>query len=230
MTARPLWIVLLLGLNCWVATVALPAWHLASVGRLSTAVIVSMWVALVALIVGVVLLSRRHRAGPLVLAGVFPVLAVVPAAIQPTLARGSVMSVVAVSVAGVSFVSYLVGACWASGLARVQEIDAVAEPLDGLTARTPKVLRGGLLVWAVLCAAVILASSHLRDLGAGASRLGMLSVVGLALWATVFFGIVGPALRHRRPWPLTVPSRGAAIVWLLVVLVGLVMLAFALRE
>jgi len=229
-SSRPLWIVSLLGLNCWATTVAIPSYHLAQTGSLSAMVALVAWASIIALVVGVVLLWRRHAAGPWVLLIGVPLLAIAPAIVQPTIARGSVMSPLAVAIAGVSFAAYVLGACWASGLARVVEIDATTVPLDDQPTRRPKVLATSLLLFAGLGAAVIIASAHLLPFGPDASQVRVLSAGGLALWVAAFFGIVAPALRHRRPWPMAGPSRGAAVVWLLVVVVGLIMLAFAMSD
>jgi hypothetical protein len=186
-----------------------------------------MSLAIVGLIVGVVLLWRQHRAAPVVLIALFPLLAISPALIQPTLVRGSVMSPLAVGVAGLSFAAYLVGACWAFSLAHIREIEVTSLPLEELPRRRRKVLTYGLLICAALGGLIVIAAAHLRQLGPDATEIRLLSGGALALWSAAFFWIIAPALRHRRPWPMSGPSRGAAIVWFLVVLVGLVMLTFA---
>jgi hypothetical protein len=209
---------------------AVPAWHLARLGSLSTAVAVTSWVAILGLVIGVVLLWRQHRAAPVVLITAFPLLAISPALIQPTLVGGSVMSPLAVGVAGLSFAAYLVGACWALSLAHGTAIDGTSIPLDELPRRRRKVLTYGLLVTAALVAVIVIGAAHLHPLGPDASQVRLLSGGALALWAAAYFWIIAPALRHRRPWPMSGPSRGAAIVWFLVVLVGLIMLAFAMGD
>ena len=84
-----------------------------------------------------------------------------------------------------------------------------------------------LLVAAAAAAAVVIATGHLQDFSDNAARVRILSAGALALWAVALFGIVAPALRRRRPWRLSAPSRGAALVWLLVVVIAAVMLALA---
>lgn len=209
---------------------AIPAWHLARLGSLSTAVAVTSWAAIVGLIVGVVLLWKQHRAGPVVIIALFPLLAISPALIQPTLVGGSVMSPLAVTVAGVSFAAYLVGACWACSLAHLHEVEVTSVPLQELPRRRRKVFTYSLLTCAGLGAAIVISAAHLSPFGPDATEIRLLSGGALALWAAAFFWIIAPALRHRRPWPMSGPSRGAAIVWILVVLVGLMMLAFAMGD
>ncbi len=225
--SRPVLIVGLLGLNCWVTTVGLPAWHVANLGNLSPWVLGAAGVALAALVAGSFLLARRAKGAAALLLAAYPVLVVSPALIQPTLVRSSVLSASAVTVAGVSFAVYLIGACWACSLARFHVIEFQEKPLQDQPPPKRRILPGVLLVSAAATSAVVIATGHLQDFAEDASRIRILSAGALALWAVACFGIVAPALRRRRPWPLSAPSRGAAFVWLLVVVIGVAMLALA---
>jgi hypothetical protein len=223
-TSRPLLVASLLGLNCWVVCVIAPAWSLARVSSLSSWVVVAAGVALAVLAVGLLLLHRGRGAAPLVLAGAFPVLMLAPAVIQPTLVRGAVMSPLAVAIAGASFATYLIGACWACSAVQGQPLRALSVPLQDAPQRPRKVLVPALTVLAGLVAATVICAAHLRTFESGDRHVTILSACALALWMSALFGVIAPAVSHRRPWPLSRPSRGVALIWLAVVLLGLVML------
>ena len=116
--SRPVLIVALLGLNCWVTCIGLPAWHVGRLGNLSAWVLAAAAAALMALVAGSILLARKARGTAGLLLAVYPVLVISPALIQPTLVRASVLSASAVVIAGVSFAVYLIGASWGCSLAR----------------------------------------------------------------------------------------------------------------
>jgi hypothetical protein len=217
-------VVSLLGFNCWVICAIAPAWSLARLSSLSSWVLVVAGVALAALAAGLLLLHRGRGAATAVLVGAFPVLTLAPALIQPTLVRGAVMSPLAVAIVGASFSTYLLGACWASSAARGQPLRATAVPLQDAPRRPRKVLVPALIVVAGLAAATVIGAAHLRPFASGERQVTILSACALALWVTALFSIVAPAVSHRRPWPLARPSRGLALIWLAVVVLGLAML------
>ncbi len=227
---RPVSIVGLLGLNCWATCVALPIWHIERLGALSGWALGGAVAGLLVLALGVLGLARRHRLASLALAVFVPAAMLAPAAAQPTLVRASVMSPAAVAVAGISFAAYLIGACWASSAARVRSIDVRAKSLEDHTPRRFKWLSWCLLGTAVATVLVAIATGHLLPIEATGARIRLLSAGALILWATALFGIIAPALRHRQPWPMATASRGAAVVWLLVAVIGGVMLALSLME
>lgn len=223
-TSRPLLVASLLGLNCWVVCAIAPAWSLARLSTLSSWVLAAAGVALAALAAGLLLLHRGRGAASVVLVGVFPVLMLAPALIQPTLVRGAVMSPLAVAIVGASLSTYLLGACWACSAVQGQPLRSVAVPLPDAPARPRKLLVPALIVVAALTAATVIGATHLRPFASGDRQVTILSACALALWVTALLGIIAPAVSHRRPWPLARPSRGVAVIWLAVVLMGLVML------
>lgn len=223
-TTRPLLVASLLGLNWWVVCTIAPAWSLARLSTLSSWVLVAAGVALAALAGGLLLLHRERGAASVVLAGAFPVLTLVPAIIQPTLVRAAVMSPLAVAIVGASFSSYLIGACWACDAVQGRPLRSAAVPLPDSPPRPRKLLAPALIVVAGLTAATVIGATHLRPFASGDRQVTILSSCALALWVTALFGIIAPAVSHRRPWPLSRPSRGVAVIWLAVVLLGLVML------
>jgi hypothetical protein len=226
-TSRPLLVASLLGLNCWVVCAIAPAWSLARLSTLSSWVLVAAGVALAVLAGGLLLLHRGRGAASLVLVGAFPVVMLAPALIQPTLVRGAVMSPLAVAIVGASFSAFLLGACWACSAVQGQPLRSVAVPLQDAPPRPRKILVPALIVLAGLTAATVIGATHLRAFASGDRQVTILSACALALWVTALFGIIAPAVSHRRPWPLSRPSRGVAFIWLAVVLMGLAMLVFS---
>jgi hypothetical protein len=220
-------VVSLLGLNCWVTCVIAPAWSLARLSSLSSWVLVAAGVSLATLAAGLLLLRRGRGAASAVLAGAFPLLVLAPALIQPTLVRGAVMSPLVVAIVGASFATYLVGVCWASSAVIGQPLPATTVPLPDAPKRPRKVLVPALIVVAGLAAATVIAAAHLRPFEPADRQVTILSTCALALWVAALFGVMAPAVSHKRPWPLARPSRAVAVIWLSVVLLGLVMLVIS---
>lgn len=167
------------------------------------------------------------------LLGLFPALTISPVIFQPPLMRSTVLSSPTVVVAGLSFAAFLVGGCWACRLAGLSPLESKVIPIEDHQKRKRRFWPLFLLLWGALLAFVIMTTAHLQPSetsSGGPAHLIVTSVGGFVLWIVAFFVILAPVLRHRNPWPLTKPSRGAALVWVLVIILAAVMLALTTIE
>ena len=149
---------------------------------------------------------------------------------QPTLVRGSVLSPAAVAVAGVSFVAYLCAACWACSLSTTRPLETEAREIENHSKHRFKRLTWALLVFGALFGLLVIGTTHLRTFEHSGSLLRILSPAAMLTWVLGFFLVLAPALRHRRPWPQIKASRGAALVWLLVIGLGVFMFLVTLSD
>ena len=226
-TTRPPWIVGILGLNLWVTALMLPMWYLFRLQALTAPVVLFASAPPLVLVLGLSTLARRRSAAEPLLAAIFPLSLLVPPLLEPMLVRATVWSGTGAAVVGLAFVAYLLSASWACSTYQARDVGASRAPLEIPPRRRSKLLPRLLVAFSAAASVLIIGAAHLHSVEGSGELLALLTLGSLSLWLTTTLWIIAPALRHRRPWPLTRPSRGAAVVWLLVVALALVMLLLA---
>jgi hypothetical protein len=231
-------VIAVLGVNLWVGLLALPLWHLRELGSFSHVAAWTAFAALVPLAIGTVLLVRRDRGASEALLVAFPAATFLTLALQPSLAGSSVFSPAATAIVGVSFAGYVVGAGWACHRAGASTLVSRAEPLESPPRHSIRPWPAVVLAFGAVLAALVIGAGHIRpstSIGAAAAggadaRVVVVSAGALLLWTGGFFWVLAPSLRDQRQRPLALPSRGAALVWLLVVALAGVMLLLSSLE
>ena len=227
-----------LGTNLWFGLLVLPMWHLYTLGSMTAAATVTVFGAVLPLIAGVALLALRRRGSEESLLVGFPALVFLALFLQPALAGPSVFSPGAIAIVGVSFGAYVIGVCWACHRSRVRQVEQTATPLEVSQKRYRKRWSWTLIVFAAILALFVIGMGHLslpvtEEDGPGSGHKGRIIVMSagaLVLWCIAFFGILAPSLRRRRQRRLGVASRGAAVIWLLVVALAGAMLVLSSVE
>ena len=227
---RVLAVVAVLGVNAWASVAALPAVHLVRAGDLSLPAALATVLALAPLAAGLWMLFRRHRRSHLALVLAFPLALLLPALTQPSMVRASVLSGPAVGFASVGLAVYLVAACWARSRTDLVLIEASSGPTKpGRGHPRAKILQVALAVGAALATTVIIAAAHLggsenEGEGGDGSWAVVTSAFGLVLWTIVVLGVLAPAAGRPHLGPMPRGSRGAALVWGLVLAIAMGML------
>lgn len=227
-----------LGINLWIGLMGLPLWHLHNLDALSRSATAAALLSLLPLGAGVALLALRRRGATETLLLGVPGLMLFSVGLQPTLVGPSVFSPLATAMGGASFAGYIFGVCWATNQTWAHPIEAETSPLEDRPSRARWLRAWLLLGLGALVAAQVIAQAHLSapafpdpSLGPLARwRVVILSAGALLIWSAAFFLILSPALRYSRPRPLAPPSRGAAVVWMLVVALAFTMLLISSIE
>lgn len=225
------------GINLWFGLLALPMWHLHSLGSMTAAATLTIFAALCPLMAGIVLLVRGRRGADESLLIGFPALVFLAIFLQPALTGPSVFSAGTTAIVGVSFLAYVVGSCWACHRSRIRMVKHEATPLEDHSGPRSRRWPWTLVIFAALLGLLVIGVGHLSqssaDDGADTGLKGrtiVMSVGALLLWCLAYFGILAPTLRRRKQRRLGVASRGAALVWLLVVLLAGAMLVLSSVE